>query len=108
VPANFYDHRVVVVATSQYDRSSSSGGGISTSRGVRVGDTLAQVDKAYHGLRSFTRELDKGIEGDYPAVVYWDSRTNRGILFEYDQRTKRLMGIRAGTKSIYTRHEGCH
>lgn len=101
------DHRVVVVATDQYDRSSSSGSRIATSRGIRVGDALAQVDEAYRGLEGFKKEVDRGIEGDYPAVVYWDTRSKRGILFEYDQETGLVMGIRAGTRSIYNRHEGC-
>ena len=101
------DHSVVAVATNRHDRS-SSGGGVATSRGIRVGDALAQVDKSYRGLRGFARELDKGEEGDFPAVVYWDSRRNRGILFVYDPRSQRVTDIRAGTKSIYARHEGCY
>ena len=106
------DHQVVVVATDQHDRSSGSGGGIATSQGIRVGDTLAQVDKAYHDLPGFTRKHDRGFiapdgDGDYPAVVYWNASKARGILFDYDQHNKRVMGIRAGNKSIYARHEGC-
>jgi uncharacterized protein YraI len=101
-------HRVVMVATDQYDLSSGGGGGIATTQGIRVGDTLAQVDKAYRGLGGFAKELDRGIEGDYPAIVYWDSRSNRGISFEYDQGRQRVMGIRAGARSIYARHEGCY
>jgi uncharacterized protein YraI len=68
------NHRVVVVVTDQHDQSSSSDGGISTTQGIRVGDTLAQVEQAYHNFNGLSKEVHKAIEGGYPAVVYWDSR----------------------------------
>ena len=102
------DHRVVVVAIGEFDRPASNGRGIATSLGIRLGDALAQVDSAYRKIPGMTRSVETGIEGDYPAVVYWDSDKNRGILFEYDPRSHRVLGVRAGTKSIYHRHEGCY
>jgi hypothetical protein len=101
------DQRVVVVVIGEHHRASSVGGGIVTSEGIRVGDTLAQVDKAYRGVRGFTRKVDRGYEDDYPAVVYWDSGRSRGIAFVYNPRNQRVSEIRAGTRSIYARHEGC-
>ncbi|MFN2201254.1 MAG: SH3 domain-containing protein [Caldilineaceae bacterium] len=102
------NHRVVVVAIGEFDRPSSHGRGIATSRGIRLGDALARVDSAYHQIPGLTRNMESGVDGDYPAVVYWDSGRNRGILFEYNPRSQRVMGVRAGTKSIYHRHEGCY
>ncbi len=101
------DRRVIVAVVDQHHLSSKGSGGIATSRGISVGDTLAQVEKAYVGLPGFKKEFDDGGEFDYPAVVFWDSRGDRGILFEYDRSKQRVWGIRAGTNSIHARHEGC-
>lgn len=79
---------------------------IRTTAGIKPGDTLDKVDRAYRAQPGLQRQEDKGIEGDYPAVAYWDSKANNGIIFEYDNLNQ-VTKIGAGTRSIFYRHEGC-
>jgi len=79
----------------------SAGDGVATPEGVKVGDPVAAVHKAYPTL-----EKDDAPYGEPPAhdLYWWQTPTN-GLRFEIDERG-RVAAIHGGDESIRYM-EGC-
>ena len=95
---------IVMTERNRLSRISVTRPGLATDRGIRVGDTAAQVRAAYRGR---TLRVEPHKYTDAPARYYtWLRDARRGIVYETNQKG-RVASIHAGDANAIRYVEGC-